>query len=155
MNIENKMKLLNIELPNNLRKSPKFSSYVRTGNLVYLSGQGPFLEDGGIITGKVGKDLSKEKAYDAARICGLNLLAVLKEAVGNLENVARIVSINGFVNSTDDFYEQSYVINGVSDLVNEIFGEKGKHSRCAVSANSLPMNFCVEVVMIAEIKDNN
>ena len=102
--------------------------------------------------GKVGEDITKEEAKEAAAVTAVNLVSILKDAVGDLDRVKRIVSVHGFVNSTPDFTEQPYVINGASDLLVELFGEKGRHSRCAMSVNSLPLNICVEVELIAEVE---
>ncbi len=126
---------------------------VRVGNLLFLAGKGPNKPDGTYITGKVGKDLSIEQGYEAARLTAINHLSVLKTELGSLDKVKRIVKVLGMVNCTDDFKNQPKVINGYSDLMVEIFGEKGKHARSAVGMNSLPMNIAVEVEVIVEIED--
>ena len=126
---------------------------VRTGNLIYLSGRGPWKADGTYITGKVGKDLTIEQGYEAARLTAISHLAVLKTELGSLNKVKRIVKVLGMVNCTDDFKDQPKVINGYSDLMVEIFGENGKHARSAVGMNSLPLGIAVEVEVIVEIED--
>src|SRR5688500_14501532 len=126
---------------------------VRVGNLLYLAGKGPTRSDGTNVTGKVGKDLTVEQGYEAARLTAINHLSVLKAELGSLNKVKRIVKVLGMVNSTDDFKDQPKVINGYSDMMVEIFGEKGKHARSAVGMNSLPMNIAVEVEVIVEIED--
>lgn len=126
---------------------------VRIGNLLYLAGKGPTKADGSNITGKVGKDLTIEQGYEAARLTAVNHLAVLKAELGSLNKVKRIVKVLGMVNCTEDFKDQPKVINGYSDLMVEIFGDKGKHARSAVGMYALPMNIAVEVEVIVEIED--
>ncbi len=136
--------------------SPPVANYVnavRVGNLLYLAGKGPSKPDGSYIIGKVGKDLSVEQGYEAARLTAISHLSVLKAELGNLNKVKRIVKVLGMVNCTDDFKDQPKVINGYSDLMVEIFGEKGKHARSAVGMNALPMGIAVEVEVIVEIED--
>jgi enamine deaminase RidA (YjgF/YER057c/UK114 family) len=157
--------LLNAQTPEqNLQKmgivlpkpnSPLYSyvSYTRTGNLIYLSGQGPRKADGSFITGKLGKDLSIEEGVEAAKLTGINLIATLQSAIGDLSKVKRIVKVFGMVNCAENFYEQPKVINGFSDLMFAVFGEKGKHARSAVGMYALPMNIAVEVEMIVEVSD--
>ena len=126
---------------------------VRVGNLLYLAGKGPTKPDGSNITGKVGKDLTIEQGYEAARLTGINHLAVLKAELGSLNKVKRIVKVLGMVNCTEDFKDQPKVVNGYSDLMVEIFGEKGKHARSAVGMYALPSNIAVEVEVIVEIEE--
>ena len=126
---------------------------VRVGNLLYLAGKGPTKPDGSNITGKVGKDLTIEQGYEAARLTAMNHLAVLKAELGSLNKVKRIVKVLGMVNCTEDFKDQPKVVNGYSDLMVEIFGDKGKHARSAVGMYALPMNIAVEVEVIVEIED--
>lgn len=133
--------------------SGSFIGAVRVGNLVYLSGQGPLIENGKYIIGKVGKDLNFEEAKKAARLTGISMLEALKANVGNLNNVKRIVKILGMVNAVPEFDNHSQVINGFSDLMVEVFGENGKHARSAIGLGSLPRNIPVEVEMIVEMKD--
>jgi len=124
---------------------------VRAGNLLYLAGKGPLKADNTYVTGKVGKDLTIEQGYEAARITAINHLAVLKNELGSLNKVKRIVKVLGMVNCTEDFKDQPKVINGYSDLMVEIFGDKGKHARSAVGMNALPFNMAVEIELIVEI----
>ncbi len=130
-----------------------YVNVVRVGNLLYLSGKGPMKPDGSYIIGKVGKDLTTEQGYEAARLAAISHLSVLKAELGDLSKVKRIVKVLGMVNCTDDFKDQPKVINGYSDLMVEIFGEKGKHARSAVGMNSLPLGIAVEVEVIVEVKD--
>jgi enamine deaminase RidA (YjgF/YER057c/UK114 family) len=124
---------------------------VRVGNLLYLSGKGPQKTDGTYITGKLGKDLTIEQGYEAARLTAINHLAVLKKELGSLNKVKRIVKVLGMVNCTDDFKDQPKVINGYSDLMVEVFGDKGKHARSAVGMYALPFGIAVEVEIIVEV----
>lgn len=126
---------------------------VRVGNLLYLAGKGPAKPDGSYVTGKIGKDLTIEQGYDAARLTAIGHLSVLKAELGSLNKVKRIIKVLGMVNCTEDFKDQPKVINGYSDLMVEIFGEKGKHARSAVGMYALPMNIAVEVEVIVEIED--
>jgi enamine deaminase RidA (YjgF/YER057c/UK114 family) len=126
---------------------------VRVDNLLFLAGKGPQKADKTYITGKVGKDLSVEEGYEAARLTAINHLAVLKHELGSLNKVKRIVKVHGMVNCTEDFIDQSKVMNGYSDLMVEIFGEKGKHARAAVGKYALPLNIAVEIEAIVEIAD--
>jgi len=153
MQIETRLKEMGLELPAPGKPVANYVPAVRTGNLVFLSGHGPVLENGNLITGKVGADLTLEEGYKAARQVALVLLASLKSEIGDLDKVRRVVKLLGMVNCTPDFVDQPKVINGASDLLVEIFGEKGKHARSAVGMNALPLNIAVEIEMIAEIED--
>ena len=152
MNFEDKIKELQIELPE--AKAP-VGSYVATkivGKLLYISGQISMNSKGELIKGKVGKDLTTDEAYKAAERCGLSIVAQVKKACdGNLSKVKSCIKLTGFVNSTEDYIEQPKVINGASDLIASIFGEAGMHTRAAVSANSLPLGVSVEVDAIFEL----
>src|SRR5258705_3111574 len=130
-----------------------YVNVVRVGNLLFLSGKGPGKPDGSYVIGKVGKDLTIEQGYDAARLAAISHLSVLKAELGSLTKVKRIVKVLGMVNCTDDFKDQPKVINGYSDLMVEIFGEKGKHARSAVGMGSLPLGIAVEVEVIVEVED--
>ena len=121
-----------------------------TGNLAYISGQGPFDDNGKLITGKVGKDLDIDQAYDAAKRVGISLLSVINNDIG-FEKVNKIVKILGLVNCTENFIQQPQVINGCSDLFVEYFGEKGKHARSALGVYVLPNNIPVEIEAIIEL----
>ncbi len=153
MSFEDKIKELNIELPE--AKAP-VGSYVAakiSGNLLYISGQISMNSKGELIKGKVGKDLTTEEAYKAAERCGLSIIAQVKKACnGDLSKIKSCIKLTGFVNSTDDFIEQPKVINGASDLIASVFGNSGMHTRAAVSTNSLPLGVSVEVDAIFELK---
>ncbi len=133
-----------------------YLSWVKSGNLIFVSGQGPKINGSYVNCGKVGLNCSKEEAIEAARLTGLNLLACLEEAANGLENVARIVSLRGYVNSTDDFTEQPAVIDGISGILTEVLGEeRGRSSRCAISVNALPLGMAVEAELVAELVVSN
>ena len=145
---------LGIELPMPPVPVANYVRSVQTGNLVFLAGHGPLTPEGGYVTGKVGRDLTTEEGYEAARLTGIALLASLKAEINDLSRVTRIVKVNGMVNATDDFTEQPNVINGHSDLMVEVFGEEiGKHARAAVGMASLPIGIAVEIEMIVEVAD--
>lgn len=151
--VEQKITTLNIVLP---EPSSPVANYVPAvsfleDKLLYLSGTGPKKPDGSYIVGTIGLDLSKEEGYEAAKLAGINLLARLKKELGDLNRVKRIVKVTGMVNSTKDFNEQPAVINGFSDLMVDVFGERGRHSRSAIGMVSLPMNIAVEIEMLVEI----
>ena len=152
MDFENKIKELKINLP---EAKPPVGSYVATkivGNLLYISGQISISENGELIKGKVGKDLSIDDGYKAAERCGLSIISQAKVACsGDLSKIKSCVKLTGFVNSTDNFTDQPKVINGASDLMASIFGEAGMHTRAAVSTNSLPLGVAVEVDAIFEL----
>jgi enamine deaminase RidA (YjgF/YER057c/UK114 family) len=152
MNFEEKINELKIKLPE--AKAP-VGSYVATkisGKLLFISGQISISENGELIKGKVGKDLTTDEAYQAAKRCGLSIVSQVKEACsGDLSKIKSCIKLTGFVNSTDDFIEQPKVINGASDLVASIFGDAGMHTRAAVSTNSLPLGVSVEVDAIFEL----
>lgn len=130
-----------------------YVNVVRVGNLLFLAGKGPTKPDGTNITGKVGIDLTIEQGYEAARLTAMNHLAVLKAELGSLNKVKRIVKVLGMVNCTEDFKDQPKVVNGYSDLMVEIFGDKGKHARSAVGMYALPSNIAVEVEVIVEVEN--
>ena len=152
MNVEDKINELNIKLPE--AKAPA-GNYVATkiiGKLLYISGQISIDEEGQLIKGKVGKDLDTDKAYQAAKRCGLSIITQAREACdGDFSKIKSCVKLTGFVNSTDTFTEQPKVINGASDLMASIFGSAGMHTRAAVSTNSLPLGAAVEVDAIFEL----
>ena len=150
---EENLKALGIILPKQSAPIANYVTYVRTGNLIYFSGSGPSVEGQGYINGKLGKDMTIEQGKEAARITGINLIANLKNAVGDLNKVKRIVKVLGMVNSTEDFTDQPKVMNGFSDLMVAVFGEKGKHARSAVGMAALPMNMAVEIEMIVEVEN--
>ena len=150
---EQKLKEKGIVLTTPAQPVANYVNVVRTGNLLFLAGKGPTKADGTNITGKVGKDLTIEQGYEAARLVGINHLAVLKAALGSLNKVKRIVKVLGMVNCEGNFTDHPKVINGYSDLMVEIFGEKGKHARSAVGMGSLPFNIAVEAEVIVEIEN--
>ncbi len=152
-NPEAKLKELGIELNTPSAPVANYVNAVRTGNLIFLAGKGPKKADGEYISGKVGTDLTIEQGYEAARITGINQLSVLKAELGNLNKVKRIVKVKGMVNAASDFTDQPKVINGYSDLMVAVFGDKGKHARAAVGMGSLPSNIAVEIEMIVEVQD--
>ena len=151
-NPEAQLERLRIELPEVTSPVANYVKAVQTGNLLFLSGSGPKKPDGEYIVGKVGKDLTIEEGYEAARITGINHIATLKSELGDLSKVKRIVKVLGMVNSTPDFTDQPKVINGFSDLMVEVFGDKGKHARSAVGMASLPTGIAVEIELIVEIE---
>jgi len=153
MKIEEKIKESGLSLLPVVKPVANYIPAVRTGNLIFLSGHGPLKEGGGLITGKVGTDLSPEQGYEAARQTTLALLTSLKAEIGDLDKVKRIVKLLGMVNCNADFTDQPKVINGASDLLVALFGDKGKHARSAVGMNALPMNMAVEIEMIVEVVD--
>lgn len=151
--IEARLKELGITLPKAAVPVANYVPYVITGSLVFISGQGPMGPEGIAYAGKLGRDFDIEEGKAAARLTALNVIAQLKNAVdGDLDRVKRVVKLLGFVNSTPDFNQQPFVINGASDLMVEIFGDAGRHARSAVSAPSLPVDIAVEVEAIFEIK---
>jgi enamine deaminase RidA (YjgF/YER057c/UK114 family) len=153
MNIEAKLKEMGIVLPPAVKPVANYVPAVRTGNLVFLSGHGPFKEDGSLITGKVGSDLTTEQGYEAARRIAIGLLGSLKAEIGDLDKVRRVVKLLGLVRCTPEFSDPPKVINGASDFLVEVFGDKGKHARSAVGTNALPLNIAVEIEMIVEVED--
>jgi len=152
MSIDEKLNEMGLVLP---KATDPVGSYVATkisGNLLYISGQISIDADGTLIKGKVGKDFNTEQAYKAAERCALSIISQAKKACdGDLLKIKSCVKLVGFVNSTDDFIDQPKVINGASDLIKKVFGEKGAHTRAAVSTNSLPLGVAVEVDAIFEI----
>ena len=152
MSIDEKLNEMNLVLP---KATDPVGSYVATkisGNLLYISGQISIDANGTLIKGKVGKDFNTEQAYKAAERCALSIISQAKKACdGDLLKIKSCVKLVGFVNSTDDFIDQPKVINGASDLIKKVFGDKGAHTRAAVSTNSLPLGVAVEVDAIFEI----
>ncbi len=152
-NPEAKLKEMGITLSAPSAPVANYVKFVRTGNLVFLSGHGP--EDkikGGYVIGKLGKDMGIEEGYAAAKLTGISLLSTLKAAIGDLSKVKRIVKVLGMVNCTDNFADQPKVINGFSDLMVAVFGDAGRHARSAVGMASLPMNMAVEIEMVVEVE---
>ena len=151
--VEARLQELGIVLPEVGEPIANFVPAVRTGNLVFVSGQGPMQENGEWITGKLGSDLTIEEGYAAARLTGVHLLAALKSEIGDLNKVKRIVKVLGMINSDPNFTDQPKVVNGFSDLMVEVFGAKGKHARAAVGMGSLPFGIPCEIEMIVEVED--
>jgi len=151
MSAEQRLRELGLELPSPPEPIASYVTFVRTGNLGYTSGHGPLRADGTWITGRVGEDIDTEAANEAARIVGLGLLATLRNNLGSLDEVARVVKVLGMVNCTGDYGDQPAVVNGCSELFFEIFGEAGRHARSAIGVGSLPMNLPVEIEAIVEI----
>ncbi len=149
--IDEKLASLNIILPSPPKPAGSYVPVVISGKLVFVSGQIPVKEGKVAYLGKIPKDISIEDAQKAAKLCIINALAHLKNELGSLDKVSKIVRLSGFVNSTPEFTDQPKVINAASDLLYEIFGTKGQHSRIAIGVPSLPLNSCVEVDIIAEI----
>lgn len=149
---EERLKELGIELPKPPKPLAAYVPAVRAGDLVFISGQAPMRDGKPVYTGRVGADLTLEEGYEAARLVMINALAVLKEEIGSLDNVERIVKVLGWVNSAPDFTQQPQVINGASELLEQVFGERGRHARSAVSAHTLPFNITVEIEMIVQVK---
>lgn len=151
-NAEQKIKEKGIKLTTPSKPVANYVNAVRIGKLLFLAGKGPLKPDGTNIIGKVGKDLTIDQGYEAARITAINHLSVLRSELGSLNKVKRIVKVLGMVNCESDFKDHPKVINGYSDLMVEIFGEKGKHARSAVGMCSLPDGIAVEVEVIVEFE---
>lgn len=149
---EGKLAELGIVLPEPSVPVANYVKAVRTGNLVFLSGHGPYRSDGTLVTGKLGGNLTIEEGYEAARLTGIALLSTLKSEIGDLSRVRRIVKVLGMVNSDPSFTDQPKVINGCSDLLVEVFGERGRHARAAVGMASLPVGIAVEIEMVVEVE---
>ncbi|MHB8770138.1 MAG: RidA family protein [Syntrophales bacterium] len=151
MSAENKLKDLGIVLPTPPKPVANYVRAVQAGNLLFVSGHGPY-NDGKIrMAGKVGRELTLEEGYAAARNVGLNCLATVRDALGSLDRVKRVVKLLGMVHCTEDFKDQPQVINGCSDLLVEVFGELGKHARSAVGMQALPNGIPVEIEMTLEV----
>lgn len=149
--IEAHITSLGLRLPMASTPVANYVPYVKTGNLLFISGQLP-LQDGVVqYAGLVGAGISSEQAYEAAKICGLNLIAQAKAACGDLDRVTRVVKLTGFVASGEEFTDHPKVVNGASDLMVQVFGDAGRHCRVAVGAPSLPRGACVEVEAIFEV----
>jgi enamine deaminase RidA (YjgF/YER057c/UK114 family) len=150
--IEARLKELGIELPKAAVPVGSYVPYVVTGTLIFVSGQITLKDGAPQYLGKLGGTVSLDEGYQAARLCGLNLIAQAKAACdGNLDLIARVVKLSGFVNCTPDFTDQPKVVNGASDLMVEVFGERGRHARAAVGAPSLPLGVSVEVEAVFEM----
>ncbi len=144
---------LKITLPSPPQPVANYVNGVRTGNLIFLAGKGPRRADGTEITGKLGQDVSIEEGYEGSRLTAINQMAVLKEMLGNLNKVKRIVKVLAMVNSDPEFIEQPKVINGFSDLMVAVFGERGIHARAAIGVATLPRAQAVEIELVVEVYD--
>jgi enamine deaminase RidA (YjgF/YER057c/UK114 family) len=154
MEIERKLATMGLSLPPIPTPVANYVPAVRTGNLVFISGHGPITVTGGkvsYIRGKVGRDLTVEQGYEAAKVVTLSMLQSLKGVIGDLDKVRRIVKLLGFVNCTEDFPDQPKVINGASDLLVELYGDRGRHARSAVGMYQLPFGIAVEIEMVVEV----
>lgn len=151
MSANSRIKELGITLPEVAKPAGAYVPAVQSGNLVFTAGQIPLVEGKLVATGKVGKELSVEQARDIARICALNALAAIKGVVGDLDRVKKVVKVVGFVASTADFTQQPQVVNGASELLEQIFGASGIHARSAVGVAVLPLDAPVEIELIVEI----
>ena len=151
MGVEAKLKELRLELPPTPRPAANYVGAVQTSNLLFISGHGPMKDGKFTYLGKVGKDLSIEEGYEAARLVALNCLASAKSVIGDLNRITRVVKILGMVNCTEDFDDQPKVVNGASDLLVQLFGDSGRHARSAVGMQALPFGIAVEIEMIFEV----
>ena len=152
MSIDKELTRLGLTLPAPAKPAGSYKPCIIADNTAYISGQGPLLDDGTFAKGVVGKDLDLETAQMHAQKCGLAILSALKAEIGDLNRVQQLIKITGFVNCTNDFIKQPLVINGCSDLMKEVFGDKGIHARAAVGVNSLPLGFSVEIEAIFKIR---
>jgi len=150
-NIEAKLQQMGITLPPVPKPVAAYIPARKVGNLVFVSGQGPAVEGEFVHVGKVGVNKTVQEGYEAAKICALNCLAAVKNLVGSLDKVEEIIQVRGFVNCATDFGEQPEVINGASELLQEIFGDQGKHARAALGTSSLPRDITVEVEMVVKV----
>ena len=144
---EERLSELGIELAEPKSPVANFVNWRQVGNMLYISGTGVS------VYGKLGKDLTVEEGYEAARLCGIQIISKIKAAVGDLSKVKQFVRVRGMVNSSPDFYDQPKVVNGFSDLMVEVFGEKGKHARAAVGHASLPFNMAIEIEVTVELEE--
>ncbi|WP_432409088.1 RidA family protein [Wukongibacter sp. M2B1] len=153
MIIEKRLNELNIKLPKCPKPAAIYVPVVLSDKFIFVSGQTP--KDGNTLLyrGKLGKDLTIEEGYEASRVCALRCISALKSVVADLDDIEGILKLTGYVNSCDNFYSQSQVINGASEIIEEIFGDKGKHARVAVGVNTLPGNAAVEIELIAKVKE--
>ena len=152
MHVEARMAENGLIMPEVGAPKGNYVGVVQVGNLLFLAGHLPQVPGGPLLTGKVGAENSLEKGYEAAKLCGLNICATLKNHLGDLDRVKRVVKLVGFVNCVDTFTQQPAVMNGCSDVIVKVFGEKGKHARSAVGTNALPLGVAVEVEAIVEFE---
>jgi len=152
--IEDKLKELGLTLPEPPAPQANYVTAVQVGSWLYTSGQSCLVDGRIVYQGRVGSDLTLEEGYQAARLTALNLLATIKAQVGDLERIERVVKVLGFVNSDPDFHDQPEVINGASDLLVAVLGERGRHARSALGTNNLPRNIPVEIEMVVKLKED-
>ena len=153
MSIYENLRKLNIEIPKPPDPVGAYVAYKKTSNLLFISGQISIDANGNITKGKLGKELSIDQGKAAAKLCAINIIAQAKKACDEkLETIRNCIKLTGYVNSTNEFIDQPKVINGASEIISAVFGENGKHTRAAISANSLPLNAAVEVDAIFELK---
>jgi enamine deaminase RidA (YjgF/YER057c/UK114 family) len=151
--VESKLKEMGLELPPTPPPQAKYIPAVRAGDLVFVSGMGPLNEGRISYVGRVGAELSEQDGRDCARLCALNALAAAKSVVGSLDRVVRVVHLRGFVNSAPGFDRQPEVVNGASELMIALFGEKGQHARAALGTSALPRNIAVELEVVLQVRD--
>jgi enamine deaminase RidA (YjgF/YER057c/UK114 family) len=152
MSVEAKLAELKISLPPAPKPVASYIPAVRTGDLLFLSGTGPFKDGQVLFAGKLGKDLTVEQGYEAAKLTLLNALAIAKQELGSLDRVTRVVRMSGHVASAEGFTQQPQVLNGASDLLVQIFGDAGRHARLALGAAELPLNMAIELELILEVR---
>ncbi|MDX9872584.1 MAG: RidA family protein [Clostridia bacterium] len=153
MKVEEKIKAMGLELPDVPKPLAAYVPGVKADNVIYTSGQIPLVKGELKYKGKVGKDLTEQEGYEAAKVCVLNCLSIIKDLTGDLDKVEQVIKVNGFVASAPDFNMQPKVINGASELLKEVFGDKGIHARAAVGVNELPINAACEVELIVKVRD--
>ena len=154
MTPEQRLKELGLEMPVGIAPYANYVPYVREGSLLFIAGQAPAAGGALRYVGRVGADLTEQDGYASARLCALNALAQVAAAVGSLGRVRQVVSLRGFVNSANDFYNQALVVNGASDLLVAVFGERGRHARAALGTSVLPMNMATEVELVVAVDDS-
>lgn len=152
MSVEDKLKELGIQVPAAAKPVAAYVPAVKSGDTVYTSGQIPFVAGELQFKGKVGREISTEQGYEAAKVCAINCLAAIKSLIGSLDQIDNVVKVVGFVNSAPGYSEQPKVINGASELIGKVFGPAGSHARSAVGVAELPLDAAVEVEMIVKIK---
>ena len=153
--MEERLAKLGFTLPTVPKPVAEYLPAKQVGDLVYVSGQGPIKEGKAVYTGQVGKEVSLEDAYKAAQICALNCLAAVKTVVGSLDRVEEVVQVRGFVNSAPEFHDQPKVIDGASELLVKLFGDRGRHARAALGTSNLPGNIPIEIEMIVRASGRN
>lgn len=153
--LEERLAKLGFTLPTVPKPVAEYLPAKQVGDLVYVSGQGPIKEGKAVYTGQVGKEVSLEDAYKAAQICALNCLAAVKTVVGSLDRVEEVVQVRGFVNSAPEFHDQPKVIDGASELLVKLFGDRGRHARAALGTSNLPGNIPIEIEMIVRASGRN